>query len=66
MQITVNGKAMEVREGITLRDLLVELAVEPRGTAVEINKEIAPRAAHGERLIEEGDRIEIIRMVGGG
>ncbi len=66
MQIILNGKAMEVREGITVRDLLVELGIETRGTAVEINREIAPKAVHGERVICEEDRIEIIRMVGGG
>ncbi len=66
MQIFVNGKPMNVREGITVRDLLIELGIETRGTAVEINREIAPKAGHGERIICEEDRIEIIRMVGGG
>ncbi|MFQ5353716.1 MAG: sulfur carrier protein ThiS [Thermodesulfobacteriota bacterium] len=66
MLITINGEPREVREGITLKNLLLELEINTRGTAVEINREIVPRASHNERLVAEGDVIEIIRMVGGG
>ena len=66
MEIWINGDAREVRSGITVRDLLVELGLGARGIAVEINREVVPRAAHADRVIREGDRVEIIRMVGGG
>ncbi len=66
MQIIVNGKPLDVREGMNIKDLLVELGVQTRGTAVEINREIVPKTRHAERRLEEGDRVEIIRMVGGG
>ncbi len=66
MQVTINGEPREIKEGTTLQGLLLELEIQTRGTAVEINREIIPRAAHGERAIAEGDAIEIIRMVGGG
>ncbi len=66
MQIIVNGKPLDVREGMNIRDLLVELGVQTRGTAVEVNREIVPKTTHAERHLEEGDRVEIIRMVGGG
>ncbi|MFQ5480210.1 MAG: sulfur carrier protein ThiS [Thermodesulfobacteriota bacterium] len=66
MQVTINGKPKEVKEKTTLQDLLTGLAIQRRGTAVEINKEIVPRASHAQKIIEEGDVIEIITMVGGG
>ena len=66
MQIIVNGKSLDVREGMNIKDLLVELGVQTRGTAVEVNRTIVPKTTHAERLLEEGDRVEIIRMVGGG
>ncbi|MFQ5428100.1 MAG: sulfur carrier protein ThiS [Thermodesulfobacteriota bacterium] len=66
MLITINGESREVREGITLAGLLGELEIQTRGTAVEINREIVPRASHEKRAIANGDVIEIIRMVGGG
>jgi len=66
MRITINGKERDVQEGLTVAGLLIELKINPRGTAVEIDREIIPRAEHGERAIKDGEAIEIIRMVGGG
>ncbi|HSQ62379.1 MAG TPA: sulfur carrier protein ThiS, partial [Polyangiaceae bacterium] len=34
--------------------------------AVELNREIVPRAEHGTRRVEDGDVLEIVHMVGGG
>jgi len=66
MQVTINGEPREVKEGLSLADLLIQLEIKTHGTAVEINREIVPRTNHAQRLIAEGDTIEIIRMVGGG
>ncbi len=66
MEVTINGHTREVKENITLQSLLTELDIQRRGTAVEINREIIPRAGHGTHIIREGDVIEIITMVGGG
>ncbi len=66
MKVYVNGEPREVEDGITVKGLLEHLRIEPAGIAVEINREIVPRGTHGKRTINEGDRIEIVRMVGGG
>ncbi len=66
MRIVVNGEASEVRDGITLAELMVELGIDRRRIAVERNREIVPRAQHAETTLAEGDRIEIVTMVGGG
>jgi len=66
MLITINGEEKNIQEGLTIAGLLLELKINPRGTAVEIDREIIPRARHGERAIKDGEAIEIIRMVGGG
>jgi len=66
MLITINGEQRKVGEGLTVTGLLLELKVRPQGTAVEIDREIIPRARHGQRVLKEGERVEIIRMVGGG
>ncbi|MGC9129221.1 MAG: sulfur carrier protein ThiS [Acidithiobacillus sp.] len=34
--------------------------------AVELNREVVPRSLHPQTLLREGDRLEIIRAVGGG
>lgn len=64
--IKINGEAREVDSGSTLTELLAALQVNPKGIAVELNKEVVPKSLHHETTIKENDTIEIIRMTGGG
>lgn len=66
MKITVNGKIMEVEEGITIELLLRQLAVRKEFTAVAVNREVAKRASFGSTHLQTGDRVEIVRPMGGG
>jgi len=66
MLITINGEQREIGDGLTITALLLELKIRPQGTAVEVDREIIPRARHGQRVLKEGEQVEIIRMVGGG
>ena len=66
MVVTVNGKPMELPEGITIEDLLVRLAVPRQFTAVALNREIAPKASYTTTVLSEGDKVEIVRPMGGG
>ncbi len=64
--VVVNGEAREVQEGASLRDLLDELTIGTRGVAVELNREIVPKGSHDTTVLKEGDKVEVIQMVGGG
>ena len=66
MQVRINGKPQEVREGLSIAALLQELGVEARYAAVALNGEVVRRAEHPAVLVKEGDRIEIIHAVTGG
>lgn len=66
MQIFVNGTATDIAEGSTLADFVATLEGDPRGIAIERNLEIVPKSLHGETVLEEGDRLEIVQFVGGG
>ncbi len=66
MQIFVNGEARDIEAGSTLADLLAELGVQSRHVAVEANMQLVPRGVHGEHHLAEGDRLEIVTLVGGG
>ncbi len=66
MRVRVNGEEMDIEEGTTVEALLRMLGVNTRGVAVERNGEIVPRTRHCAVAIEEGDSVEIVRMVGGG
>jgi sulfur carrier protein len=64
--VVINGEAREVQEGASLRALLDELAIGTRGIAVELNREIVPKGSHEATVLQEGDKVEVIQMVGGG
>jgi len=66
MVVTVNGTPMELPEGLTIEDLLVRLAVPRQFTAVALNREIAPKATYTTTELSEGDKVEIVRPMGGG
>jgi thiamine biosynthesis protein ThiS len=64
--LQVNGKRVELDHPTPLLDYLEQLGVNPRAVAVEHNGEIIERAAFESVTLREDDRVEIVRMVGGG
>lgn len=66
VEIMVNGGPRQVPEGTTIAALLAELGLEPRQVAVEVNLELAPRGQHAELVLNAGDRLEVVTLVGGG
>lgn len=66
MQVTVNGKSHQVDDGTTVIDLLRTAGVPENYLAVEINDDVVPREQHATRTIQDGDRIEVVTLVGGG
>ncbi len=66
VNVTINGAAREVPAGTTIAGLLELLGLGGKRVAVERNKAIAPRATHGEVVLADGDRLELVTFVGGG
>ncbi|MAF66278.1 MAG: thiamine biosynthesis protein ThiS [Planctomycetes bacterium] len=66
MKIEVNGVERDVPEGLRVSELLDTLELSPEQAAVELNRVLVPRAERGRTLLAEGDRVEIVTLVGGG
>jgi thiamine biosynthesis protein ThiS len=66
MQVTVNGQSREVADGTTVAGLLEELRLNGKPVAVEVNLDLVPRQRHAEHRLADGDRLEIVTLVGGG
>ena len=66
ISLQVNGKSVELEQPTPLLTYLEQLGVNPRAVAVEHNGEIIDRAAYESITLRDGDRVEIVRMVGGG
>ena len=66
ISLQVNGKPVELERPTPLLAYLEKLGVNPRAVAVEHNGGIVEGAAYSSITLREGDRVEIVRMVGGG
>jgi len=65
ISIQLNGEAQTV-SARTLADLVVELDLKKRMIAIEKNLEVVPKSQYGVTSLQEGDRIELVHMIGGG
>jgi thiamine biosynthesis protein ThiS len=67
IDVVINGEKRSIPEQSTVRSLLEDLGIAHRqGTAVAVNMEVVPRAAHLVTVLQTGDRVEIVQAVGGG
>ena len=66
IEIVLNGERRRVAAGSTIERLLEELGVPPRGTAVELDGGIVPPGRLAETVLRDGQRVEVVRLVGGG
>lgn len=66
ISVTINGKAVELEKPTPLMAYLEQRGVNARTVAVEHNGEIIPRTSFTRVTLREGDKVEIVRMVGGG
>ncbi|WP_084418594.1 sulfur carrier protein ThiS [Henriciella litoralis] len=66
MQVFVNGDPFQIEADATVADLVSKLTDDPRGMAIERNREIVPKSEHATTQLEEGDRLEVVQFVGGG
>ena len=66
MQLVINGVARPVPEGLSVATLIEHLGMKSDRVAVELNREIVPRAKWVETSLGENDHLEIVHFVGGG
>jgi thiamine biosynthesis protein ThiS len=66
MQIVFNGQPRETPQSTTIAALLAELELPPARVAVEVNYDLVPRERHASHVLQPGDRLEVVTLVGGG
>lgn len=66
MRVLVNGEARELAPGCTVAELVELLGLAGKPVAVERNQALVPRGAQGATVLAEGDRVELVTLVGGG
>lgn len=67
MEIVLNGAPHTLSDPTTtIAALLASLELDPSGVAVAVNLQVVPRGSHAARVLAAGERVDIIRAVGGG
>ena len=67
MNITVNGEQAEVKDAMTVSELLTDQNVKmPEMVSVEVNGKILKRSEFDARILSDGDSIEFLYFMGGG
>jgi thiazole synthase len=66
LTLTVNGEARTLPGPATVAQLLDRLGFDRRRVAVEVNQAVVPAARHAETPLADGDRVEVVTLVGGG
>jgi thiazole synthase len=66
LTLHINGEARQQPRPLTVAELLGQLGHDRRRVAVEVNEAVVPAARHAEHRLADGDRVEIVTLVGGG
>lgn len=66
IRIIANGQPRELPEPMSVARFLEMNRIHPQAVAVELRGQIVPREKFPEALIQDGDHIEVVRMMGGG
>ena len=67
MKITVSGETKEVRQGLTIAQLIIDEKVEtPEYVTVTVNDEFLKSGSFEETILQENDTVEFLYIMGGG
>lgn len=66
IQVQLNGETRELRDGATVAELVETCGVRPEIVAVEVNRELVARVRRTTTVLRDGDRVELVTLVGGG
>jgi thiamine biosynthesis protein ThiS len=66
MHLKINGEVRELPDELTIAALLERLTLPIERVAVERNRELVHRGSFAEVVLQDGDELEIVRIVGGG
>ncbi len=64
--IELNGQPRQVPQGQCVQELIEALSLAHQALAVAVNREVVPRERWRERCFATGDKVDIVKAIGGG
>ena len=66
ISIELNGEVRTVSSSDSVQDLIDTLSLTNQALAIAINREVVPRAKWREHRFAGGDKVDVVRAIGGG
>jgi sulfur carrier protein len=66
LAIELNGEVREVRAEDCIQDLIDALSLTNQALAIAVNRQVVPRVQWRERRFSVGDKVDIVKAIGGG
>ena len=66
LSIRLNGEPRSIAPGTTVDALVRQLGLRPEVVAVELEERLVARDLRASTILRDGDRVEIVTLVGGG
>ena len=64
--VIANGEAVDARLPCSIEEFLIAKELLPRSVVVEHNGEAVAPSQFSDRIVRDGDRLEIVKIVAGG
>tara|TARA_B100001029_G_scaffold71856_1_gene58610 strand:+ start:3592 stop:3801 length:210 start_codon:yes stop_codon:yes gene_type:complete len=66
IKIFLNGDTKEIKQNLTLTDLLKDLEITSKHIAIELNDEVVFKSDWNSRILVSEDKLEVVKAIGGG
>jgi sulfur carrier protein len=66
ISIELNGESRTISDSANVQDLVDALSLTNQAVAVAVNREVVPRGQWAARQFVAGDKVDIVRAIGGG
>ena len=66
ISIELNGEVRTVSDSDSVQDLIDALSLTNQALAIAVNREVVPRAKWREYRFAVGDKVDVVRAIGGG
>lgn len=64
--IDLNGAPRTIEKNHSVQDLINALSLTNQALAIAVNREVVPRAQWATHRFAEGDKVDVVRAIGGG
>jgi sulfur carrier protein len=66
MKLNINGKAWEIEKSLNLIELIEHFQLKVDQVVVELNQTVPEKKTYAQVYVKDGDKIELIKFLGGG